>query len=63
MASRFSAGMIAQVLPFAGNVEIRSDRGDPGAPNEDVRPRELRVVVVHGEDAGVSDQDGHGRLQ
>ena len=52
-----------EVLPLFRDVEVRSDRGDPGAPNEDVRTRELRVVVVHGEDAGVSNQDGHGRLQ
>ena len=53
----------SQVLPFVRDVEVRPDLGDPAAPDEDVRPRELGVVVVHREDARVSDQDGHGRLQ
>ena len=51
-----------QVLPFVRHVEVRSDRGDPGAPNENVRAREFRVVVVHREDAGIADQRWHDRL-
>ena len=47
----------SQVLRLVRDVEIRTDPGDPAAADEDVRPRKFRVVVVHRENAGVSNQD------
>ena len=46
-----------EVLLLVRNVEVRSDVGDPGVADEDIRPRVFRIVVVDCEDTGISYQD------